>query len=388
MKFRSLNLIEKGGRYFSKIAYSKIGEEINGRNAPRALMIVPTQSIDFYVQNRYQEGLHTTMHNIYFQFLAMLNSLVENGFVVDCVEKDTLEPFVDTSIYQLILDEGDSLVYLPKIKNQKMIFYCTGTKWNRWNDDEMRRIDWFRQEYNIFVKPRRQVKPVFSDQTADYILYKGVPEQMLDFNPKAELVQLAMPVEFEPKNVIRDFSQREFVWIGGWGAIHKGLDIVIDAFEKMPELRLNIFGAIDKEAFVMQWMKGKLEVNKNIIYHGYANYQTADFQKIMSRCAGHVYPSAGENGCATLAQTAHYGLIPIITDTANNQANHLGYNIEGANRSDMIGSICRSVGIVASMKDKELEERACGIMDFAKTKFTREAFISSFNDFLFKSNLS
>lgn len=387
LKYRSLKWIKAKELYFSQIAYANIGEEINGKNAPRALMIVPTESIDFYVQNRYEEAMSASMHNIYFQFLAILKKLVDRGFVVDCVEKDTLQPTVDTSVYQLILDEGDTLAYLPKVDGQTRIFYCTGTKWNRWNEDELRRIDWLRQEYGLFVKPRRQIRPIYSDQAADYILYKGVPEQMWDFNPEAELVQLAMPVEFEPKDVVRGFSQREFAWVGGWGAIHKGLDLVIDAFEKMPDLQLNIFGAIEREEYVMKWLEGKLAANKNLHYHGYADCRSVAFQEILFKCVGNIYPSAGENGCATLAQTAHFGLIPITTATANNQANFLGYNITGTKRNEMIDSICESVKTIAAMEDKEIQERAFAVMEFAKKRFTREAFISSFDDFLVNSKL-
>jgi len=350
-------------------------------------MLVPTESIDFYIQNRYEEGISTSMHNIYFQFLAILKRLVDQGFVVDCVKKDTLDLSLDTSQYQLILDEGDSLAYLPNVAGQKKVFYCTGTKWDRWNADELQRVEWFQQKYGIYVKPVRQVLPNFSDQVADYILYKGVPEQMQDFSKHASLVQLAMPVEFEPKSVNRNYAGREFVWIGGWGAIHKGLDLVIEAFEKTPNVRLNIFGAIHREAQVAQWLDTKLQQNPNLRYHGYADYKGPEFQRIIANCAGHVYPSAGENGCATLGQTAHFGLLPVTTGTANNQANHLGFNIEGSSREAMVNSICSNVERIVAMSDAELKERAAGIMDFAKKRFTRAAFIQSFDDFLHSSQL-
>ncbi|GAA4357283.1 hypothetical protein GCM10023185_21880 [Hymenobacter saemangeumensis] len=348
-------------------------------------MLVPLESIGYYVQNRYEEGADAKMHNIYFQFLAILKRLVDHGFVVDCIKKDTLEYGVDTSQYELILDEGDSLAFMPKVEGQRKVFYCTGTKWNRWNSDELRRVEWFQQKYGIFVKPVRQIKPNFSDQVADYILYKGVPEQMQDFNKSACRVQLAMPVEFEPDKVVRDFSKRDFVWIGGWGAIHKGLDLVVEAFEKLPGLKLHVFGAIEREPPVMNWLQEKIAANPNIRYHGFADYRSPAFQQIVASCAGHVYPSAGENGCATLGQTAHFGQVPITTPTANNQANYLGLNIEEADRESMINSICANVDEVVMMSEKELKERSFELMGFARQRFTRTAFIQSFDQFLLNS---
>jgi len=366
----------------SNIAYSNIGKRTNKNNAPRALLLIPTISIGYYVQGRYEEGLQKKMHNIYFQFLAILKCLVDHGYVVDCVEKDTLNLEYDTSSYKLILDEGDSLAYIPQHVGQKKIFYCTGTKWSRWNSDELQRLEWFQDRYGVLIKPVRQIMPIFSDQAADYILYKGVPEQMYDFNPRASLIQLAMPVEFEPEGFARNYTGREFVWIGGWGAVHKGLDLVIDAFEKLPHLTLHLFGAVAREPIVLKWLQGKVSANKNIHYHGFADYQSPLFQEIIKNCAGHIYPSAGENGCATLAQTAHFGLIPVTTATANNQANSLGFRIEGAGREAMIDSICKSAEHIFSLSNHAIQERSMQIMAFAKKRFTRQAFITSFNDFL------
>ncbi len=97
---------------------------------------------------------------------------------------------------------------------------------------------------------------------------------------------------------------------------------------------------------------------------------------------GHVYPSAGENGCATLAQTAHFGLIPITTDTANNQAPGLGYMIQGETRSQMVSSTISGVKSVIELSDDEIKGHSLKLMDFARQRFTRRSFIESFDSFL------
>ncbi|MFC5269338.1 hypothetical protein [Adhaeribacter terreus] len=366
----------------SQSIYSDLGLEINGEKAPRALFIFPTVSFDFYIQGRFEEGLKTKMHNIYFQGLAILKKLIDHGYVVDCVDKDAFDVNRDTSQYRLIIDEGNNLAFLSNYPNQKKIFYSTGLKWERRNLNEQQRINWFHDAYGFFVKPVRQSLPVYSSQVADFILYKGVPEQMQDFNKRAKLVQLAMPVEYEPENIERDYSKREFLWIGGWGAIHKGLDIVVEAFEGMPESKLHIFGPLEREGKVLNWLQDKLKGSKNVFYQGFADYTKSSFQKIIHNCAGHIYPSAGENGCATLAQTAHYGLIPVTTAEANNQASFLGYNIEGDSRSLMIESIRHSVAEISAMDDETLKTKSEKIMAFAKERFTRSAFLKSVDDFL------
>lgn len=57
--------------------------------------------------------------------------------------------------------------------------------------------------------------------------------------------------EFVPEEVIKSISssRRNFLWFGSVGLIHKGLDIVIDAFKELPDLSLNVYG-LDKKSMV------------------------------------------------------------------------------------------------------------------------------------------
>ncbi len=290
LDYRYIPLLKKSVRRLKHFAYTNIGLDKNGRNAPKALFIFPTNSLGFYIQKKYFEGTQVKMHNIYFQGLAILDRLVKAGYVVDCVQTNILGFDTNTSHYSLIIDEGSSLPLLAKVEGQKKIYYCTGLKWSRWNANELLRLEWFKKEYGIYINPLRQASPVFSDEVADYILFKGTEEQMQDMNAQAARFQLAMPVDFEPAHVIRDYGKREFVWIGGWGVLHKGLDIAIDAFEKMPGVKLHIFGALEKEKVVYNWMIKKIAANPNISYHGYADYKSQSFFRYNKKLRGTCIP--------------------------------------------------------------------------------------------------
>ena len=382
LRFRSIPWLSSKLSSLKSFAFSDIGKNINGAEAPRALLIFPTNSLAYYVRNQYQKGMQKKMHNIYFQGLAMVDCLVKNGYVVDCLDTDAVEPGMDTSKYALIIDESHSLPFLKKIKGQKRVFFCTGLKWDRWNANELERIKWFHDKYKVFIRPVRQIAPNFTDEVADYILFKGEHDQVMDMNQKAQHFQLSMPVDFEPENIDKDYSKRDFIWVGGYGALHKGLDIVVDAFEKMPDLNLHLFGSMGKEPEVMKWLQKKLKVNPNIKFHGFADFDSATFRNVISNCVAHVYPSAGENGCATLAQTAHFGVLPITTRTANNQSWCFGFTINGQNREEMITNIILKVKKAAALDNEMVKMKSLAIIDFAKRTFTRNAFINSFNSFL------
>ena len=387
VEFRAMPFLNRKVQDWKESAFSDIGLQKNGKSAPRALMIFPTQPMGYYIQGRLQEGFAVRMQNIYFQGLAMLTQLVDAGFVVDVYEKDRLNFNKNTEQYSLVIDEGNSLAFIPAFPHQTKVFFATGLKWDRWNFNEVQRIQWFYEKYGFYVMPRRQLLPVFSDTAADYILFKGITEEMTDLNPSAKRFQLAMPVDYEPETVSRDLSRREFMWIGSKGSVFKGLDIVVDAFKEMPDMKLHLFGPVNKEQFIFKWLQDQLKNHPNISYHGYADYRSNQFLEIIKNCVAHVYPSAGENGCATLAQTCHFGLIPISTTTANNQASNLGYTIGGATRNELVQQTIDAARTVYSLSDDEVKTKSDELISFAKARFTRDAFIKSFDQFLgFLSN--
>ena len=49
--------------------------------------------------------------------------------------------------------------------------------------------------------------------------------------------------ECGPINKIHKNIKQKFLWFGSTGAIHKGLDILVDAFRYLPDFQLDVYGA-------------------------------------------------------------------------------------------------------------------------------------------------
>jgi hypothetical protein len=381
VKWRVIPKLEGFVNIREKKLLSNIGQERNGTNAPRALLIYATNSMGYYLQNRTEEGYKANHHFMFSLGLNMLELLVEHGYVVDCVNRSDFAIEIDHSPYALIIDEGSSMGYMPVIPGQKRVFFASGLRWDRMNANMLQRTAWFNEAYGMKVPPARFQHPGFSDVDADYLMYMGREDQMEDMWKGAKRWQIGMPV-YEEATWKGNGDGTDFLWIGSWGALYKGLDIVTDAFAEKGMPTLHVFGYLKKEPQFFEWFIKRIKNFPNIQYHGVADFQDVKTHEVFKKSCGHVYPSAWENGCATVAQTCHFGVIPILTDTANNPADHLGFRVSGNNRDALVNDVRNAVRTVHGLSAEEKKERGAALESFADKQFTRAAFVRDFENLL------
>jgi glycosyltransferase involved in cell wall biosynthesis len=103
-------------------------------------------------------------------------------------------------------------------------------------------------------------------------------------------------------------ASRHFVWFGSSGAIHKGLDLLIDVFNEIPYLTLHICGLSKKEKYLL---KNKSD---NIIDHGLVDVQSEVFlNEIVNKCAFAILPSCSEAMSTGIITCMRHGIIPIVS---------------------------------------------------------------------------
>ena len=104
-----------------------------------------------------------------------------------------------------------------------------------------------------------------------------------------------------------------FLWLGSYGMVHKGLDLVLEAFAGMPEYHLTVCGPVSKEKDFEQVYFQELYHTPNIHTHGWIEVESAEFRELANRCLGLVYPSCSEANAGSVLICLHAGLIPIIS---------------------------------------------------------------------------
>lgn len=359
-----------------KVYLSDIGLKQNGKNAPRALVINLETAIPFFVTGSVEKCEILNNHSLIWQVYDLVKQLIDSGYVVDFRSSYDENLKIDWAKYRLVIDERNNLINAPAIPGQVRVFYATGLPFDFQNNAELKRIEAFYRRTGVIVDPVRFVRPVFSDKVADYILFKGNPEWMSLYDPKPIRHQLNISVTHEIEIEIEE-NAKGFLWLGSTGAVHKGLDLAVEAFRELPEYTLHIFGNIENEKNFFGWLSGQMLKYKNIRYHSYADFNTQYFHSVLKTCIGHVFPSCSENGAASVAQTSYWGLIPITTKATNNRSQHLGFVSESENEEEIISDIRKYVRKIFEMPPAELASMQNNLKQFARKYHTKAAYSES-----------
>jgi glycosyltransferase involved in cell wall biosynthesis len=106
---------------------------------------------------------------------------------------------------------------------------------------------------------------------------------------------------------------KEFLWFSGAGAVHKGLDLVLDVFARNPDLVLNVVGNVLAEKDFLALYSKELRQTPNIRYHGFIKPESQRFRKIVERAFCFVAPYCSEGISAAVAACLQVGLYPIVS---------------------------------------------------------------------------
>lgn len=359
-----------------------IGAAHLGSSAPRALMVYTIQAIPFYVAGDVMQCPIINEHTMYWESAEMVRQLNAAGYVVDYYDIHSRK-VIDWDKYALVIDERNNLAQIPASRQRGItkIYYCTGNHWLFQNIAELSRIRSFQQRNGIYVSPERQVAPLYSDAASDYMTYFGTPFQLQLFDVRPKKHQLDISVVHEPAYQRKEMAtaRRNFLWLGSGGLILKGLDLAVEAFAQTPDLHLYIAGSAERETHFWSWLKPMLHKHPNLHYLGWVDVGTKSFADIAHRCVGTVYVSSTEGGPGSVAQLTHFGLIPIVTETAAvRAAEAVGHVIRSQEPAEITSQLVQAVREVADQPEAELHARCEAVHEFGQQHHTRAAYSRTF----------
>lgn len=164
------------------------------------------------------------------------------------------------------------------------------------------------------------------------ILYLGEPETQEFGNfSSAPVFEVRSAVDFvrranPEEGVSKD--PKSFVYMGGNGHIAKGLDLVLEAFAKLPHLKLDVFASF-KEADFWAVYQEALTKCPNIRVHGFVDVGSELFLRTTAAAAYNVFPSAAEANATSFIALMRRGLLPITTrGVGPSTAEKLGFTLD------------------------------------------------------------
>jgi hypothetical protein len=307
---------------------------------------------------------------------------VMNGYAVDAISWDDTS-FVPGRDYAAVFDIAVNLSRCSR-SGAHAFFHATGSDPLFSNMAERDRIDALKERRGVSVAPRRFVKE------ADVELFHG----NLARADTVTLIGNGVTCATFPEHVrhtlhcvvptgsylsgIRDphriHIRREFVWFNGAGAVHKGLDLTLEAFARHPELVLHVVGPYLKERDFAAAYAHELTRCPNIISHGFLSPSSRKFQEITRNILGFVSPSCSE-GISTSAVTCmQYGMLPVVSRNSGiDVTEDMGRVLERCT----IDEIEETILSLADTPGNEIRRMIAFSQEYALKRFSREEFSRS-----------
>lgn len=342
----------------------------NGRRPKEALLCYITSpflrpSVDFKHSNIQEATI----------IAAIIAAKGYNVSVIDYRSKCLL----DYESYDLLFGFGDIFERSFSQKfSGKRIFYSTGAC-NVFNGRaESARIKYLYNRKGVLTYPKRVTDRlwVLSEELSDGIICIGNNWTVSTFEKRNKLI-FPIPVSYLPHidihRLSNDYSKKRggFLWFGSEGAVHKGLDLALDAMEMLDnEAELHICGPLSKEKDFLKIYEEYLYGNRqNIHFHGFVDVRSALMREVVEQCGYVLLPSCAEGMASSVITCMYAGLVPMVTEECGIDINN-GIKIEDGRPE----AIAQAMEIALSVTSDELESKSIATREYVKKNHSTDKF--------------
>jgi len=308
----------------------------------------------------------------------LVRELIDRGFVVDCIYDRGGYLVENAADYDFILDEWNNMErWAAQNPKARKCFHGTTCHWLYWNRAELQRLDWLMRRRGVVLAPERQLPPMLGLASADVVTYYGNDFALQHYGPvrpKLRKVWVCPSLdsrEFPTKDW--DQAKRRFLYFGSASWLHRGLDLVLEAFLQT-DLELFICGPDNR---FLEIYGNELKHHPNIHNIGFVTPGSPEFLDLVNKCSAVVYASAAE-GCSTsIVQCMRFGLIPIVTEATGLSVHDYWPPLRGETDRDLIADILQRCTELSELPAEKLEELSRWFFGFAEHHHSRDAFRDS-----------
>ncbi len=331
----------------------------------------------FYVE---PGGAIPTTHTHYWESLQIAKTFLDLGYSVDVI-RYSHRHFRPTKDYACVIDARTNLERLAPLlpPDCVKIMHLDTAHWLFHNTAQSRRLLELQQRRGITLPSSKIVTPNWGIEHADCatILGNGFTSGTYAYAGKPLYrIRLSTPVVYPwPQQKEFNACRKRFLWFGSAGLVHKGLDLVLEAFAEMPEYHLTVCGPIDAEKPFQEAYRKELYHTPNITTVGWVDISSRRFTEIADSCLALVYPSCSEGGGGSVITCMHAGLIPLVSYESSVDLDK-DYGVLFSDCS--IQDIQHNIRMISSLPANELKRMSQRAWEFVRTNHTREQFAEDF----------
>lgn len=306
-------------------------------------------------------------------------TFLSNGY--DIVVQEYTAPIIDDESFDVVFGlEPNFTTMAKRTPKAKHISYATGAYSPFANNAIEQRTNAFNQKYSANIPPRRVCMVDDAPEIADVILQIGskftIQTYPSHLQGKIKLInQSSNYIHLDPR-IIRQPIRHKFLWFASFGSILKGVDLVLEAFIRHPELKIDIVGPIERDVLKIF----QIEKYPNIRIHGFIDVNTPEFQEIITSTAFLLYPSATEGAPGAVNVAMKNGIIPLTSSVASpDEIDKLGFMIKSLDSEGIEEALSWS----QTLSEEEIKRLHNRNIEYAK-RWSLDNFKSDFNCFLDK----
>jgi glycosyltransferase involved in cell wall biosynthesis len=236
------------------------------------------------------------------------------------------------------------------------------------------------QRRGVALKPRRLIQPNDSVEHANYITCRGgaFSRESYEYGstPILQLPQLTPAAIDDFLDRDMDRCRNRFIWLGGNGVVHKGLDLLLEAFADLPDCHLTVCGNVSIEKQFVSIYQKELYGLPNIEVIEWIDTLSDRFRKIATESVAVIVPSASELSCGSVIAGMMTGLIPVTTPSSDIDVKDIGFSI----KDDSVAAISSAVCAVRDHSTAGLEDMSRASWEAAHQRFGREKFLQAYRE--------
>lgn len=332
-----------------------------------------------YLTNEYFINLDNNVRRtISFEILKIVKVFSEFGFCIDIIGFNDIKSLasIKDRQYSMIFGFGETFYQMVKLQPEAIsILYMTENHPCFSFQEEKKRIDYFyarHRRHARFGRSGNFYKLKHLDTKYSYVITLSETEPLKCQYDRPYFIFPTGIINPKYKFKYKDHqsSKMNFLWLGSYGAIHKGLDLLLDVFSKRDDIILHICGLSKQDRKIL-----KIQNRRNIVEYGHIDIRSNFFLNIVETCSFIILPSCSE-ACSTSVTTGMlHGLIPIVMKDS-------GFNRLADNAIFLddykIEYLDSKLSEFINFSSKELELISKKVFDFAQQNFLIAIFEENF----------
>lgn len=343
------------------------------RSGPRALLCYLVESFDPLL-----DPSQLRSHSNLWQCRRMAEVLQERGYAVDVTQwRNPIPP--DPTAYDLVLGVGRSFELAARARrpDAKALYYGTGTYYAQTNRAVLRRCREVRRRTGAPIEapllPRDE-----GIRHADAALVVGTSWTIETYGRRGAGPRLESRNTIVDDVIPRDEASppadpTRFVWMAAYGALRRRLDLVLEVFERRPDLSLTVCGNVRADKAFFHYFGERLEATPNVDVRGWMDVGSPEFREVVATHGWLLYPSVSDGQPGSVINAMAAGLVPLVTREAGIDVEPFGV-VADMRSPERIEAV---VDAAAAVSPTELQDRSVAASRATFSTYTRDAFDAS-----------